>query len=153
MHGTDYIQLLCTLWIMQVRSICSWWKYELDEAKYNVYKVKFKYNLDDLLTVHRSTTLVDFQLNAQNSYLLIHNIFIKILYMFQALPCSSSGGVSRNHIYMQTLVLSLSAGDCPVHRLRKNFLNRCTRQLPAESDDTRGCIYTIMTYTSWRRAG
>ena len=25
--------------------------------------------------------------------------------------------------------------------LRKNFLNRCTRQSPAESDDTRGCIH------------
>jgi len=44
-------------------------------------------------------------------------------------------------VYMQPLVSSLSAGDCLMHRLRKNFLNRCTRQLPAESDDTRGCIY------------
>jgi len=25
------------------------------------------------------------------------------------------------------------------------FLNRCTRQSPAESDDTRGCIYTVTT--------
>jgi len=44
-----------------------------------------------------------------------------------------------------------------VHRLRKNwsgpertgpdqfFLNRCTGQSPAESDDTRGCIYTVKT--------
>jgi hypothetical protein len=48
-------------------------------------------------------------------------------------------------VYMQPLVSSLSAGDCLVHRLRKNFLNRCTRQSPAESDDTRGCICTIMT--------
>ena len=48
-------------------------------------------------------------------------------------------------VYMQHLVSSLSAGDCPVHRLRKNqfFLNRCTRQSPADSDDTRGCIYTF----------
>ena len=37
--------------------------------------------------------------------------------MFRALPCSSSGGLPRN---MQPLVSSLSAGDCPVHRLRKN---------------------------------
>ena len=45
-------------------------------------------------------------------------------------------------VYMQPLVSSLSAGDCPVHRLRKNlFLNRCTGQSPADSDDTRGCIY------------
>jgi len=52
--------------------------------------------------------LVDFQLDAQNSYLFIYNTF---------------------------------------------FLNRCTGQSPAESDDTRGCIYTITTYTSWRWAG
>jgi len=25
------------------------------------------------------------------------------------------------------------------------FLNRCTGQSPADSDDTRGCIYTITT--------
>jgi len=49
--------------------------------------------LDDWLTVHRSITLVDFQIDAQNSYLFICNTFIKILYMFRALPCSSSGGL------------------------------------------------------------
>jgi hypothetical protein len=49
-------------------------------------------------------------------------------------------------VYMQPLVSSLSAGDCLVHRLRMNFfLNRCTRQSPAESDDTTDCIYTITT--------
>ena len=78
--------------------------------------------------------------------------------MFRALPCSSSG-VYVVIVYMQPLVSSLSAGDCPVHWLRKTqnsylftyntfikfFLNRCTRQSPADSDDTRGCIYTIMT--------
>jgi len=46
--------------------------------------------------VHRSITLVDFQLVAQNSYLFIYNTFIKTLYMFRALPCSSSGGLHRN---------------------------------------------------------
>jgi hypothetical protein len=57
-------------------------------------------NLDDWLTVHRSITLVDFQLETQNSYLFMYknNTFIKILYMFQALPCSSSGGLRRNCI-------------------------------------------------------
>ena len=39
-------------------------------------------------------------------------------------------------VCLQPLVSSLSAGDCLVH-----FLNRCTRQSPAESDDTRDCIY------------
>jgi hypothetical protein len=36
--------------------------------------------------------LVD-QLDAQNLNLLTYNTFIKILCMFQALPCSSSGGL------------------------------------------------------------
>jgi len=48
-------------------------------------------------------------------------------------------------VYMQPLVSSLFASDCLVHQLRKFFLNRCTGQSPAESDDTRGCIYTITT--------
>ena len=44
-------------------------------------------------------TLVEFQLDAQNSYLFTNNTFIKILYMFRSLPCSSSGGLRRNCIY------------------------------------------------------
>jgi hypothetical protein len=40
------------------------------------------------------TILVDLQLDAQNSYLFTYNTFIKILYMFRALPCSSSGGLT-----------------------------------------------------------
>jgi len=70
--------------------------------------------------MHCSITLFDLQLDAQNSYLFTYNTFIKILYMFRALPHSSSGGLRRNCIYMQPLVSSLSAGDCLVHRLRKN---------------------------------
>ena len=55
--------------------------------------------LDDWLTVRRSITLVDLQLYAQTYYLFSHNTFIKILHMFRALPCSSSGGLRRNCIY------------------------------------------------------
>jgi len=44
-------------------------------------------------------TLVDFQLDAQNSYLFIYNTLIKILHIFRALPCSSSRGLRRNCIY------------------------------------------------------
>ena len=44
-------------------------------------------------------TLVDLQLDAQNCYLFTYNTFIKILYMFRALPCSSSGSLRRNCIY------------------------------------------------------
>ena len=49
--------------------------------------------------LHRSITLVDLQLDAQNSCLFTYNTFIKIPYMFRALPCSSSGGLRRNCIY------------------------------------------------------
>jgi hypothetical protein len=44
-------------------------------------------------------TLVDFQLDVQNSYLFIYNTFIQILYIFRALPCSSSGGLRGSCIY------------------------------------------------------
>jgi len=39
--------------------------------------------------------------------------------MFPALPCSSSGGLCDNCIYMEPLLSSLSTCDCPVHRLGK----------------------------------
>jgi hypothetical protein len=45
-----------------------------------------QFHLDDWLIMHRSITLVDLQLDAQNSYLFTYNTFIKILYMFRALP-------------------------------------------------------------------
>jgi len=52
-------------------------------------------------------TLFDLQLDAQNSYLFTYNTFIKILYMFRALPCSSSGGPSRNCIYAASGIVTL----------------------------------------------
>ena len=64
-------------------------------------------NHDDWLTVHRSITLVDFQLDAQNSYLFPYNAFIKILCMFRALPCSSSGGLRRKCIYAASGIVTL----------------------------------------------
>ena len=69
------------------------------------------------------TSLVDLQLDAQNSYLFTNNTFIKILYMFRALPCSSSGGLRHNCIYAASGIVT-------------HFL---------QSDDTRGSIYTVMT--------
>ena len=47
----------------------------------------------------RQEISVNFQHDAQNSYLFIYKTFIKILYMFPALPCSSSGGIRRNCVY------------------------------------------------------
>jgi len=61
-----------------------------------------------LLVVSNATiTLVNFQLDAQNSYLFIYNTFIKILYMFRALPCSSSGGLRCNCIYAASDIVTL----------------------------------------------
>ena len=60
--------------------------------------------LDDWLTLHRSITLVDLQLDAQNSYLFTYNTFIKILNMFRALPCSSSGGLWYRHSLQVTVL-------------------------------------------------
>jgi len=64
-------------------------------------------NLDNWLTVHRSITLVDLQLDAQNSYLFTYNTFIKIPYMFRALFCSSSGGLRRNCIYAASGIVTI----------------------------------------------
>ena len=64
----------------------------------------------------------------------------KLLYMFRALLCSSSGG---QIVLTQHLVSSLYLGDCSVHRLREDSHNLCTEQSPIESDDTRCCVNTI----------
>jgi len=49
----------------------------------------------------------DHQIDAQNSYLFTYNTFIKILYMFRALPCSSSGGLRRNCIYVASGIVTV----------------------------------------------
>ena len=51
--------------------------------------------------------MVDLHHDAQNSYLLTYNTFIKILYMFRAIPCSSSGGRRRNCIYVASNIVTL----------------------------------------------
>jgi hypothetical protein len=53
-------------------------------------------------------TFVDIQLYAQNSYLFTYNTFIKILYMFRALPCSTSGGLRRNCIYAASGIVTVT---------------------------------------------
>ena len=52
-------------------------------------------------------TLVDLQLDVQNYYLFTYNTFIKILYMFRALPCSSAGGLRRNCIYAASGIVTV----------------------------------------------
>jgi hypothetical protein len=55
----------------------------------------------------KKITLVNFQFDAQNSYLFIYNTFIKILYMFRALPCSSSRGLRRNCTYAASGIVTV----------------------------------------------
>jgi hypothetical protein len=70
---------------------------------------------------------------------LLSNLMHKILIYLHILNLLKSSTCFEHHpahlqevqvviVYLQPLVSSLSAGDCLVHRLRKLFLNRCTRQ-------------------------
>ena len=60
-------------------------------------------------------------------------IYLHIIYLLKSSACFEHYSAHPQEVYvaieyMQPLVLSLSAGDCLVHLLRKNFfLNRCTR--------------------------
>jgi len=68
---------------------------------FTIHIYKYVSKVDDWLTVlHRSITLVNLQLDKQNSSLFIYNTFIKILYVFRALPCSSSGGLRHNCVQL-----------------------------------------------------
>jgi trimethylamine:corrinoid methyltransferase-like protein len=57
--------------------------------------------------IYSAVTLFDLQLGAQNSHLFTYNTFIKILYMFPALPYSSSGGLRRNCIHAASGIVTL----------------------------------------------
>ena len=84
--------------------------------------------------IERDWTLVDFQIDAQILiYLFIYNTFIKILYMFRALSCSSSGGLRRNCIYAASgIVTVLRWLSCAPVKKELFFLNWCTGQSPTE---------------------
>jgi len=75
--------------------------------KMQLYRLIYYSYLDGWLTVHRSITLVDLQPDAQNSYLFTYNTFIKLIYMFRVVLCSSSGGLRRNCIYAASGIVTL----------------------------------------------
>jgi hypothetical protein len=66
--------------------------------------ISILFNVEDPNCI--SLTLVDLQLDAQNSYSFTYDTFIKILYMLRALPCSSSG-LRRNCIYAASGIVTL----------------------------------------------
>jgi hypothetical protein len=89
--------------------------------KFQVWKYLIKQN--------GSLTLVDLQLDTQNSYLFTCNTFIKILYMYQALPCSSSGSLCHNCVHAHSGIVTLCR-DCLVHRLTGTKDSHLQRVIP-----------------------
>ena len=90
------------------------------ELYYDVRTCEYQTYLDDWLTVYRSITLVNLQLDEQ-----ILN-YLYIIYLLKFSTCFEHCPVHLQEVYivivyMQPLVSLLSAGDCPVHRLRKNL--------------------------------
>jgi hypothetical protein len=89
--------------------------------------------------------LVNFQLYAQNPYLFVYNIFIKILYMFRALPCSSSGGLRRIIVYIIIIIIIIFnlrtpafKACCAIWVRRFNFRRQASpRVSPCESTQRR----------------
>jgi hypothetical protein len=79
--------------------------------------------------IHISLTLVHLPLDAQNYFLFTYNTFIKLLFMFRALPCSSSGGLRRNYIYAASGIVTLCRWLSFAPVKKEFFLNRCTRFL------------------------
>ena len=75
-------------------------------------------------TLPKSRPWFDLQLDAQYSYLFINNTFIKLLYVFRALPYSSSGGLSFNCIYAASGIVTLCRwlSCAPVKKELSSFL-------------------------------
>jgi len=82
-------------------------------------------------------------------FLFTCNTFIVILYMFQALPCSSLEGLRLNCIYAASGIVTLCRWllSAPVKKELQFFLNRCTRQSACNNSAPTGQIY--MTLDIW----
>ena len=90
------------------------------------------YNYIDLCLLWQDTHTNDFSKWPNwRTILLFYNRFIKVLYMFRAKSCSSSGG---KILLIKHLVSSISVSGRP---------NPCTGRPLIESDHTRCCINTI----------
>jgi hypothetical protein len=82
--------------------------------------IRFRPNISTIGNIF--ITLFDIQLDAQNSYLFTYNTFIKILYMFWPLLCSSSGGLRRNCIYAASDIIKLCTWlSCAPLKKKKYF--------------------------------
>jgi hypothetical protein len=86
------------------------WRYIVTAKAANILRTRSFRNylmlVADRISRDRSNVF-DLQLDVQNSCLFTYNTFIKILYMFRALLCSSSGGLLRNCIYAASGIVTL----------------------------------------------
>ena len=82
--------------------------------------------------IQKFLSLVDLQLDAQNSCLFTYNIFIKILYMFRAVRCKYSVGLSRNCIYAASGIVTLCRwlSCAPINTLRTGSFKLFKRPFP-----------------------
>ena len=97
---------MCFVWISEQTAVISLYSIKLSVFITEAESVYCAVRIGSLNQT--DTTLVNSQLDAQNSYLFTYNTFIKILYMFRALPCSSSGGLCRNCIYAASGIVTVS---------------------------------------------
>jgi len=79
---------------------------ETECSETSAYKIQTPRNYAEE-SIDHVFSLVDLQLDAQNSCLFTYNTFIKILYMFRALPCSSTRGLRRNCTYAASGIVTL----------------------------------------------
>ena len=101
-------------------------------------------DLDIWLAVHHSITFLLLPTWYTN-FFYIHINYVKLnsSTCFERNPLIIRRSTTQI-VHMPPLVSSLSASDRLVQPLRKDsFLGGCTRNSPAKSDDTRGCICTI----------
>jgi hypothetical protein len=113
--------------------------------------------LDDWLTVlHRSITLFDLQLYAQIL------IYLRIIHLLKFSTCFEHYPAHPQEVYVlivyicslwyrHCLQVTVQCTGWERREERTVFLNRCTRHSPAESDDTRGCIYIYIYIQLWCR--
>jgi len=89
-------------------------------------------------------TLVDLQLDAKIL------IYLHIIHLLKSSTCFEHYPAHLQEVYVVICIYAASGIitlctwlSCAPVKKEWVLLNRCTRQSPAESDDTRGCIYTI----------
>ena len=99
-----------------------------------------------------------------NSYLFTYNTFIKILYMFRALPCSSSGGLCPNCIYAASGIVTLCRwlSCAPVKKESRFFFFvyrhsdlevSCLNGTKTRHGESHCCLWAVAGHELWHWVG